>query len=248
MRAASRLLASVQKGAQFLEAGTPTGLTGVQTHASPRTTLLYTYHTTLEKLKQFPEHSVYRQSVEALTKHRMQIVEQVKPAGLEEWQKRVLAVAESRPDAFKAVPILTPSGNKEVNIVWKAAAVKAANKRTDEWDDEIVGKPHEEGIRTEEERAYMGKEFARDLTEEERQIPRIESEPPLSLEQINEIETKIGAGLIEEVIMVAEGESTLCDTLLQAQVWEDLEEKPQDGQWAYHERDTFTKGTQAPPK
>ncbi|KAG9622147.1 hypothetical protein KCU64_g20939, partial [Aureobasidium melanogenum] len=66
MRASSRLLAQASR---FLTPGAPTGLTGVLTHAAPRSTLLYLYNSTLDKLKQFPEHSVYRQSTEALTKH-----------------------------------------------------------------------------------------------------------------------------------------------------------------------------------
>lgn len=69
------------------------------------------------------------------------------------------------------------------------------------------------------------------------------------------METKIGAGLIEEVIQVAEGELKLVDVMTQAKVyvlsslihflptlltaiirWEDLEEKPVEGQWTYFER------------
>jgi NADH dehydrogenase (ubiquinone) 1 alpha subcomplex subunit 5 len=88
MRAAARLFASVKPG-QFLEAGAPTGLTGLLTHPSPRSSLIYFYTTTLDKLKQIPESSVYRQSTEALTKHRLQIVEQSKPAGWDEWQATI---------------------------------------------------------------------------------------------------------------------------------------------------------------
>ena len=38
------------------------------------------------------------------------------------------------------------------------------------------------------------------------------------IRRISELETKIGAGLIEEVIEVAEGELKLADTMLQAKV------------------------------
>ncbi|KAH7379640.1 ETC complex I subunit conserved region-domain-containing protein, partial [Pyrenochaeta sp. MPI-SDFR-AT-0127] len=88
MRAAARLFASVKPG-QFLEAGAPTGLTGLLTHPSPRSALLYHYTSTLDKLKKIPESSVYRQSTEALTKHRLQVIEQSKPAGWDEWQAKV---------------------------------------------------------------------------------------------------------------------------------------------------------------
>src|SRR4051812_37862633 len=88
MRAAARLLASV-KPSQFLEVGAPTGLTGLLTHASPRSTLLFHYHSTLDKLKQIPESSVYRQSTEALTKHRLKIIEGSKPQGWDQWQEKI---------------------------------------------------------------------------------------------------------------------------------------------------------------
>ncbi|KAK4499381.1 hypothetical protein PRZ48_009895 [Zasmidium cellare] len=244
MRAAFRLLASVQKSSQFLEAGAPTGLTGLFTHASPRTALLYTYHSTLEKLKQFPEHSVYRQSLEALTKHRMEIVESVRPAGLSEWQKRVEPLVDQHPDAFRKVELRTPSGEREINIIWRPGARNASEE--EEWDDRnLEYKAPPEGIKTRKEREYQ-KELARDFIGERAALPQIESEPSLTAEQVNEIEAKIGAGLIEEVIQVAEGESALVDTMLQNKVWEDLEEKPQEGQWRYHERDTHTGKTQAP--
>ena len=58
----------------------------------------------------------------------------------------------------------------------------------------------------------------------------------MDADQINEIETKIGAGLIEEVVMVAEGELTLVDEMLESKVWENLEEQAQPGQWEYFER------------
>jgi len=84
MRGTFRLLAAV-KPARYLEAGVPTGLTGVYTHSSPRPTLMFLYSSILEKLSAVPESSVYRQSVEALTKHRMGLIEATKPPGYEEW-------------------------------------------------------------------------------------------------------------------------------------------------------------------
>ena len=213
MKAATRLFASVAKGAQFLEPGTPTGLTGLLTHAAPRTALLFTYSTTLEKLKQFPESSVYRQSTEALTRHRMAIVERVKPAGLEEWQARVQKNLEEHPKAFQKVPVSTSSSKTaEYNIVWKPATHK------DKWDDGHTGKPMLEGVRSDAEQEKQWKEVVRDPIEEYRVVPRIEPEPPLSAEQINQMENEIGAGLIEEVIQVAEGERELVDRLAESKV------------------------------
>ena len=53
----------------------PTGITGVHPHSQPRLHLLNCYNSTLKSLKDIPEHAVYRQSVEALTKDRIRIVE-----------------------------------------------------------------------------------------------------------------------------------------------------------------------------
>ena len=95
MRPAFRLYAGV-KSALFLEPGNPTGLTGLYNHPSPRSTLLYLYSTTLERLRGLPEHSVYRQSVEALTRHRRSLVESVKPDGFDEWVAKAKQTAQTQ--------------------------------------------------------------------------------------------------------------------------------------------------------
>ena len=75
-----------------------------------------------------------------------------------------------------------------------------------------------EGVRSDAVQAKQLKEMTRDPIEEYRVIPRIEPEPSLTAEQIGQVETEIGAGLIEEVIQVAEGERELVDVLAKAQV------------------------------
>lgn len=105
MRRTFRLLASV-KPARYLEAGTPTGLTGLYTHPSPRSTLLFLYSSTLDQLKTVPEHSVYRQSVEALTKHRMSIVESTVPPGYAEWAARARRILDAEAEQAKAREVL----------------------------------------------------------------------------------------------------------------------------------------------
>lgn len=76
-----------------------------------------------------------------------------------------------------------------------------------------------------------------------------------TFDRVEELENKIGAGLIEEVIQVAESELHLVDIMKKSQAyvvppplslvgfsltfnprWESLEEKPQEGQWVYFER------------
>jgi hypothetical protein len=100
MRTSLRLLAKVKPGT-FLEANTPTGLAGLTTHPAPRPALILTYRQTLDKLQQLPTTSVYRQSTEALTKHRLSIVESTKPAGYDEWLSRVQKQISANPDAYK---------------------------------------------------------------------------------------------------------------------------------------------------
>lgn len=145
MRAASRLLASVKPG-QFLEAGTPTGLTGLLTHPSPRSALLYNYHSTLDKLKAIPESSVYRQSTEALTKHRLQIIEQSKPKGWDEWQEKVKLQLSDDASAFDVVN--TSAG--PTIILPKDSKVDFRARRA-EWNGEVQ-QPFPEGIRSSKER------------------------------------------------------------------------------------------------
>lgn len=99
MRRTLRQLATV-KPSQYLEAGAPTGLTGLPTHPSPRSSLLYTYSRTLDKLSQFPETSLYRQSTEALTKHRMSIVSAIEPEGLAAWNATTKKIMSEHPGVF----------------------------------------------------------------------------------------------------------------------------------------------------
>ena len=99
MRSTFRLLASVKPG-RYLEAGNPTGLTGLFTHPSPRSALVYLYSSTLDKLKAFPDSSVYRQSVESLTRHRLSIVEAIKPEGYDQWVEKARKQLADNPKAF----------------------------------------------------------------------------------------------------------------------------------------------------
>lgn len=56
--------------------GNPTGLTGLYQHPNPRPVLIKLYNATLKRLdEKFPKDSVYRQSVEELTKARLAVVE-----------------------------------------------------------------------------------------------------------------------------------------------------------------------------
>lgn len=146
MRAAARLFAAVKPG-QFLEAGAPTGLTGLVTHASPRSTLLYHYTSTLTKLKQVPESSVYRQSTEALTRHRLRIVEESKPKGWDAWQETISAQIADDPEHYHTI-----SNDAGIAVVLpKVQNVDYGQNRKAEWDGEVAPS-FPEGIRSAKER------------------------------------------------------------------------------------------------
>ncbi|EMD41832.1 hypothetical protein CERSUDRAFT_110397 [Gelatoporia subvermispora B] len=52
-----------------------TGFTGLKVHHDPLPELKQTYESTLTKLSSIPATSVYRQGVEALTRHKLNIVQ-----------------------------------------------------------------------------------------------------------------------------------------------------------------------------
>ena len=230
MRNTLRLLAVVKPG-RFLEAGNPTGLTGLFTHPAPRSTLLYLYGATLDKLKDFPEHSVYRKSAEALTKHRMNIIESIKPEGYDEWAKKAAEKIEKYPEAFQ------PGGN----YVRKTAGGQDFVTVQD-YEDEDEEWTSLEGTRDEEEKAAETALLKKGRRQDYSKTVNWQPEPPLDASQyvkhlksldiiclwpcvnllvhrISEAEDQIGGGLIEEVIEVAEGELKLVETMAESQVY-----------------------------
>ena len=145
MRTVSRLLASV-KPTRFLESGNPTGLTGLYTQNAPRTTLLYLYGSTLDKLKAIPEHSIYRQSVERIIQHRMKIVESFKPQGYDEWSDRAKKMIEEHPDLVQSTaagsPSLISSGGS--TFVYTEQTTEEDDRYV-EWDGEVQEGPVDNG-------------------------------------------------------------------------------------------------------
>lgn len=143
--------------ARYLEPGTPTGLTGLWTHGSPRSTLLYLYGTTLNKLQSVPESSMYRQSVEAVTKQRMSLVEKVIPPGYEEWAVRAKALIAKNPEQFRVSSgRVDGSEARTVKLGDRVFIVGSKHEegdpRLEEWDGEEDEGGELEGIRTPAER------------------------------------------------------------------------------------------------
>lgn len=152
MRSTLRLLASV-KPARYLEPFAPTGLTGLQTHPSPRPTLIYLYTSTLQKLKAFPESSVYRQSTEALTRQRLQIIESTKPPGFDAWLERVRKTVGAEPERF--VSLRQADGT----YVGALRDDNSDNPRGEEWDGEQLEPTTEGPARTPEQQARWEKDM-----------------------------------------------------------------------------------------
>ena len=170
MRSTLRLLASVKPG-RYLEAGNPTGLTGLFNHPAPRSTLLFLYGSTLDKLKAFPEHSIYRQSTEALTKHRMNIIETIKPAGYDEWLVRAKEKMEQYPEAFK------PGGKQTAHTA--AGQLFVTTDEDMDQDDEKEEWMSLEGSRNPEEKAAETRLLKKGRRVDYSETIKWEPEPPL---------------------------------------------------------------------
>ena len=177
MRASLRLLAKVKPGT-FLEANTPTGLTGLTTHPAPRPALILTYRQTLDKLKELPESSVYRQSAEALTKHRLAIIESTKPAGYEDWLSRVQKQISANPEAYKGMK--RSDGSFAHGVILE--------ERSDVWDGLVNrNSAHAAGDYTQETVDKRGAQIQKEVeVEDAPDLPTVddlEPEPPLDSQQ-----------------------------------------------------------------
>lgn len=157
MRATLRLLANVKP--RYLEPFTPTGITGLVTHPSPRPTLIYLYRSTLSKLSEFPESSVYRQSTEALTRQRLQIVESTKPPGYDEWLERVKKTVGAEPERFASLRV------EDGSYAAKQESDGSDNLRGEDWDGESLEATTEGPHRTPEQEERMAKDIEESTSE-----------------------------------------------------------------------------------
>ena len=194
MRATLRLLATAKPAARYLEAGQPTGLTGILTNASPRSTLLFLYSTTLDRLAELPESSLYRRSAEALTKHRLAIVEAAEPAGHAEWRARALETVRANEGRFAtdASTSVADSESAILNGVRRAAAGRefvhrlvpeTPDARRQEWDGEVDEGPNAEGLRGENEKVADAQAMFSRRDPRTQEKVEWEPEPQLTLEQ-----------------------------------------------------------------
>ena len=175
MRSTLRLLATLKP--KTLTAGAPTGLTGLYTHPSPRSALLYLYSSTLDTLSQLPSHSIYRQSTEALTKSRKSTVESVKPDGFDAWLERSRQKIAQDPEKFEKaenIAIADVVGARFVNFTNE-------DEKEREWDGEQQ-QPTLEGPRRQPEADYNSRIRLRNVKDMQRTIDW-EPEPSLSTDQ-----------------------------------------------------------------
>jgi NADH dehydrogenase (ubiquinone) 1 alpha subcomplex subunit 5 len=94
-----------------------TGITGLAVHPNPLPELLKTYESTLSLLSSLPASSVYRQSVEALTQRKLNLVRYATPDG-------GVAAVERALDEGQIEEALDAAGDEyrlvEKMVEWKA--------------------------------------------------------------------------------------------------------------------------------
>jgi len=139
----------------------------------------------------------------------------------------ILSFGENAPEAAEARRLLQRGFRPD----------RGPYSRQGEWDERVVG-DEIEGMRAQGEFEAREAKLVEQAIEQSYEGEGVEFAecPPLESAQISEIEDKIGAGLIEEIIQVAQGELRLVETMKEAKVWEELEEKAPEGQWEYFAR------------
>jgi len=105
-----------------------TGLTGLATHSDPLPELTKIYKSTLSVLGTIPAHSVYRQGVEALTRHRLNIVQKA---------ETIAEVEEQLGDGVIELSLDTARdelGLAEKMLEWKAWEPLEEKPEPGQWD------------------------------------------------------------------------------------------------------------------
>ncbi|KAI5838729.1 ETC complex I subunit conserved region-domain-containing protein [Morchella snyderi] len=223
----------------------PTGLTGLLTHPNPRPTLIALYNHTLTLLARLPAHSVYRQSVENLTRHRLAIISSVQPDGLADYHQQIAALKQQQHSTSPATT--GTSTADELDIVVKQARLLLDDFAAEHLHaDKTIREYHAaEHRRWTYPRGAGAAAPAHGETAQPAEAavvggggdtPILPVEPPLSAEQVAEVEAQFGGGLIEEVVDQGWAELKLVSAMEEARVWEELEVVPEEGQWVGFER------------
>jgi NADH dehydrogenase (ubiquinone) 1 alpha subcomplex subunit 5 len=141
----------------------------------------------LSKLQSFPESSLYRASVESLTKHRLALVEKLVPPGYEEWAVRAKKLVSDNPDQFRLASGKVDGSNAHTVRLGNKTFIVGRHQeerdiRYEEWDGEKDEGPELEGMRTEEERKDQVLLGERRALEDHAHV-QLEPEPQLTADQ-----------------------------------------------------------------
>jgi NADH dehydrogenase (ubiquinone) 1 alpha subcomplex subunit 5 len=153
-------------------------LTGLHTHPAPRSTLIYLYSSTLSKLEQIPESSVYRQATEALTKKRLAIIEAVKPIGFDAWEARMKHTVDNLGDQIGPKGLAYEGRQFILARMWK----KEKNVADMEWDGLKPSKGLD-GPKTQAEMDQLHAAEDKLKAADDLARPSLEPEPLLTVEQ-----------------------------------------------------------------
>ena len=115
---------------------------------------------------------MYRQSTEALTRQRLNIVESTKPEGFEAWQQRVQ----------KQIDNLSPSDKEMLSDPSLIRSSLEEDHEDKEWGGAPILPPFLEGTRTAEEREAHDKAVKRAIGKPKPTV-ELEPEPALTTEQ-----------------------------------------------------------------
>ena len=241
--------------ASFIRPFSPTGLAGLLAHPAPRPALIAIYNTTLTLLASLPAHSTYRGATTNMTQQRLAVVSSVLPPEYADYHASILApllpslerlaadagwpatrlqaaIAAAQLQAkFRELVASVPDTAEGVDLEalrHVEDAIQAYNFALAEAADPTVATP--QGTTT------TTTTTSGDNTPAKIEIPMIPPEPPLTADQIAELESKLDGGLIEEVISQGTAEMDLVKQMSVNKPWEPLIEEPVEGQWVYFER------------
>ncbi|KAF8460435.1 hypothetical protein BDZ91DRAFT_739320 [Kalaharituber pfeilii] len=226
----------------------PTGLTGLLSHPCPRPTLIAVYNATLTLLNTLPPTSVYRISTINLTNARLNTVASFIPPAIQAYNAThidpILPALESSAEAAGWPKSKLHAAIAAAQIRAAFESLRSTVPENPEGADLDAQSWLEKTLRDEERNlgealdvtALPNSPEATPTSDATVKIPKLPVEPALTAEQVSELEQKLDAGLIEEVVNQSMAEMNLVKEMIKDKPWEPLQEPPIEGQWEYFER------------
>lgn len=257
--AAATAAAAAAATTSFIRPFSPTGLAGLLAHPAPRPALIAIYNTTLTLLGALPAHSTYRSATTNMTKHRLAVVSSVLPLEYAAYHASVLApllpslerlatdagwpatrlqaaIAAAQLQAkFRELVASVPDTAEGVDL----EALRHVEDAIEEYNTALAEAADPTAVMASDTTTNNSSSSSSDTTTTtptKIEIPMIPPEPPLTADQVAELESKLDSGLIEEVVMQGVAEMDLVKQMHADQPWEPLIEEPVEGQWVYFER------------